>query len=233
MQICRLFPWHLARERFGQVLTAHLQVQELFEASIGSVKRRYTWAPSQGPWAGPLRALEPIQGKCKPALLLCLACQFGGWLAVCNLTDSFGATALPRWMSINAGRHSLDVQGWCCCQLDWSRRPLQMQQPQRSLLHSERRQACGMDVLAAIQWHQGGTCLAPCRLIMNGDLCLHRLFLLAIMRKPSAGSNAAHALQFMAIQKGDAAPDLRSKSQCRQWIVKSLWCCRHDGVWQQ
>ena len=40
------------------------------------------------------------------------------------------------------------------------------------------------------------------------------------------------AAQYGQIQTVHAAPHLRGKCQCRQWIVKSLRCCRHDGLWQ-
>ena len=44
--------------------------------------------------------------------------------------------------------------------------------------------------------------------------------------------SACTIAHFGHIQTGHSAPYLRGKSQCRQWIVKSLGCCRHDGFWQ-
>ena len=54
----------------------------------------------------------------------------------------------------------------------------------------------------AIQRHQAGTCLARCRLIMNGNLCLHRLLLQATMHKSSARSNAARTTVMARCRRG-------------------------------
>ena len=85
------------------------------------------------------------------------------------------------------------------------------------------RQPCGMSMATAIQRHQVGTCLARCRLIMNGNLCLHRLLLQATMHKSSARSNAARTTVMARCRRGmqvltsgaKASVDSGSSKACR------------------